>query len=295
MISFPFLVEPNLSSREQAWAWSGVFAVFVVLCVGVAFLRGENWRRRSPPRSNPLRAQPPPLVATLEAPSVPAAPDWRELLLWICLAACASVLLVSLTNHLSQNVAPIPLLWVIPLALYLMSFILCFESDKIYQRWLFVPLLAPLLGFMAFYIYSDSGNTHIKKIIPLYAAGLFVCCMVLHGELSKRKPSPRYLTLFYLMVSLGGALGGIVVAIVAPHVFHAYLELPIGLIACALLTVIALWEIDIPRLGPLAAASGAVRRAGRSFRLSWCGKKRRVERRLPPDGPQFLRRAESQR
>ncbi len=251
LLSFPFFVEPNLTSRQQAFAWSGVFAAFVLLCVTVAYLSREAI---TPVEAGSLEPAPlrsaPPLVATLEPPAASEPPEWRELTLWVCLAACASVLLVSMTNHLSQNVAPIPLLWVIPLALYLMSFILCFESDKIYQRWLFVPLLAPLLGYMAFYLYADSGNTHIKTIIPLYAAGLFVACMVLHGELSKRKPSPQYLTLFYLMVSLGGAMGGIVVAIVAPHVFRTYLELPIGLIACALLAVIALWDVELPRFGP---------------------------------------------
>ncbi len=242
LISFPFLVEPNLSSHEQAWAWSGVFVVFVLVC-GVVALKSR------------------PSIAAVNAGSVneaapapqaedSAALDWRELTLWVSLAACASVLLVSLTNHLSQNVAPIPLLWVIPLALYLMSFILCFESDKIYQRWLFLPLLAPLLGYMAYYIYTESGNTGIKTIIPLYAAGLFICCMVMHGELSKRKPGARHLTLFYLMVSLGGAIGGIFVAIIAPHVFKTFLELPIGLAACALLTVIATWDVEIPRVGP---------------------------------------------
>jgi hypothetical protein len=260
LISFPFLVEPNLTSRQQVWGWSGIYLVFVLLCGSAALISsakpaspedagGPNEDAAEPIEPAPVRGAPP-LVATLEPAASTPRPDWRELVLWVSLAACASVLLVSITNHLSQNVAPIPLLWVIPLALYLFSFILCFESDKIYQRWLFVPALAPLLGFMAYYIYTDSGNTHIKKIIPLFAGGLFVCCMVCHGELAKRKPAARHLTLFYLMVSLGGALGGIVVALIAPHVFHSYLELPLGMIACALLTVIALWEIDIPRLGP---------------------------------------------
>jgi len=259
LISFPFLVEPNLTSRQQAWGWSAMYAAFVILCGSAALISSAkpaspqdavepNEDADEPLEPVPVRGAPP-LVATLDP--VPPRPDWRELVLWVSLAACASVLLVSITNHLSQNVAPIPLLWVIPLALYLFSFILCFESDKIYQRWLFVPLLAPLLGYMAIYLYADSGNTHIKKIIPLFAAGLFVCCMVCHGELAKRKPPARYLTLFYLMVSLGGALGGIIVALIAPHVFRAYWELPLGMIACALLTVIALWEaVNIPRVGP---------------------------------------------
>jgi hypothetical protein len=256
LISFPFLVEPNLSSRQQAWGWSGIYVLFVLLCGTAALISSRS--KASPedavdPIDPPLEPATlrggPPLVATLE-PAPATRPSFNELALWVSLAACASVLLVSITNHLSQNVAPIPLLWVIPLALYLLSFILCFESDKIYQRWLFVPLLAPLLGYMAYYIYYDSGNTPINTIIPLFAAGIFVCCMVCHGELAKRKPAARYLTLFYLMVSLGGAIGGILVALVAPHVFRGYWELPLGMIACALLTVIGLWDIDIPRIGP---------------------------------------------
>ena len=262
LISFPFFVEPNLSSREQAWGWSGIFVLFVLLCGSVALMAREA-----------LGAPEPASAAPVVEDNTPR-PDWRELLLWVSLAACASVLLVSITNHLSQNVAPIPLLWVIPLALYLLSFILCFESDKIYQRWLFVPLLAILIGGyvpgggsggpaevnlfgyhtelagMAYQLYSDSGNTHIRILIPLFAIGFFVCCMVCHGELSKRKPGARHLTLFYLMVSLGGAIGGIIVAVVAPHVFRSFLELPIGLAACALLTVIGLWEVGLPRFGP---------------------------------------------
>lgn len=245
LISFPFLVEPNLSSREQAWGWSGVFVVFVLLCLGVAWMSRESL---APVSASQIDEAGHAGAAAAETPA--PAPDAKELTLWVCLAACASVLLVSLTNHLSQNVAPIPLLWVAPLALYLLSFILCFESDKIYQRWLFVPALAPLLGYMAYYIYTDSGNTPIHTIIPLYLAGLFVACMVMHGELSKRKPATQHLTLFYLMVSLGGALGGVIVALIAPNVFKTFLELPIGLVACALLTVAATWEVSVPRLGP---------------------------------------------
>ncbi len=246
LLSFPFLVEPNLTSRQQAWGWSGIYVAFVLLCGSAALISSAK-------QASPEDAVDPIDDANEDAmepaPASPR-PDWREMGLWVGLAACASVLLVSITNHLSQNVAPIPLLWVIPLALYLFSFILCFESDKIYQRWVFVPLLAPLLGFMAYYLYADSGNTHIKRIIPLFAAGLFVACMVCHGELAKRKPAPQHLTLFYLMVALGGALGGVVVALIAPHVFRSYWELPLGMIACALLTVTTLWEVDIPRIGP---------------------------------------------
>ncbi|MBV9400158.1 MAG: fused MFS/spermidine synthase [Bryobacterales bacterium] len=235
LITFPFWVEPALASRAQAYIWSGIYVAFAILCGLTA------WVSQTPSKAAEAAG-----VFTASSRVTPR-PAFKELVFWVALAACASILLVSITNHLSQNVAPIPLLWVIPLALYLLSFILCFESDKIYQRWIFVPLLAALLGFMAYYLFADSGNTHIKQLIPLFAAGLFVCCMVCHGELSRRKPAADHLTLFYLMVSLGGALGGVTVALVAPHVFNSYLELPAGMALCALLTVIALWDIDMPK------------------------------------------------
>ncbi len=239
LISFPFLVEPTLPSRVQAYSWSGVYVAFAVLCGFAAWIS----RDELPPQDN--------FAVTPVAPAPTSArPDAAEMLLWVGLAACASTLLVAITNHLSQNVAPIPLLWVIPLALYLLSFILSFESDRIYQRWIFVPALAVLLYYMRHYIYADSGNTHIKTIIPIFAAGLFFACMVCHGELSKRKPAPQHLTLFYLMVSLGGAVGGLFVALVAPRVFHTFLELPIGMVACATLVVIALWDVNLPKVGP---------------------------------------------
>jgi hypothetical protein len=245
LITFPFWVEPRLASRTQAYTWSGIYVAFVVLCGLTAWIS-----------QNPSKAAEAAELATSAGPKKRSpAPTIKELAFWVALAACASILLVSATNHLSQNVAPIPLLWVIPLALYLLSFILCFESDKIYQRWLFVPALAALLGYMAYYLFADSGNTHIKLLIPMFAGGLFCACMVCHGELARRKPAPDHLTLFYLMVSLGGALGGVMVALVAPHVLHSYLELPIGMALCALLTVIALWDIDLPKLGGWAVGA----------------------------------------
>ena len=250
LVSFPFLVEPRLSSHQQAFSWSGGYVVFALLCATAAWVSREG---AAPDVSSETVD-----LAPAERPSA------GELLLWVGLAACASTLLVSMTNHMSQNLAPIPLLWVLPLAIYLLTFILSFESDRIYKRWIFLPWIAPALGGMAYMIWTDSGNLHVKKLIPAFAAGLFICCMMCHGELARRRPSPRYLTLFYLMVSVGGAVGGLFVALVAPRVFKTYLELPVGLFACALLTVIVLWKVEIPRLGPwplrfvLVIAAGAL-------------------------------------
>ena len=236
LVSFPFVVEPRLTSRQQAYMWSAVYVAFAILCVIAAWISREGKN---------VQEELTPLEGLNESPR----PSFSELILWVALAACASTLLVAVTNHMSQNVAPIPLLWVVPLALYLATFILAFESDKIYQRWLFLPLLIPALGGMAYMIWANSGNLVIKWMIPGFAAGLFVCCMMCHGELARRKPSARYLTLFYLMVSLGGAVGGIFVALIAPRVFHDYLELQVGLVACAVLAVIVLWPVTIPKLG----------------------------------------------
>jgi hypothetical protein len=169
------------------------------------------------------------------------------MLLWVALATCASTLLVAVTNHMSQDIAAIPLLWVLPLAIYLATFILAFESDRLYQRWLFLPLLVIALVAMSHYMWA--GNAGIKRLLGVFAGGLFVCCMVCHGELARRRPSPRHLTLFYLMVALGGALGGVFVAVVAPHMFRTYLELPIGLVACAALAVLVMWRMDVPDVG----------------------------------------------
>src|SRR5208283_2552014 len=159
----------------------------------------------------------------------------------MALPACASVLLLAITNHLSQNVAAIPFLWVLPLCLYLLSFILCFESSGWYRRNPYLQLLAVALGSMAYAIGADlGGNLNIKVLVTLFSLGLFTCCMVCHGELAELKPHPRYLTHYYLMISAGGALGGILVGLVAPKLLGGYYELPLGLVLCAALIVTVL-------------------------------------------------------
>ena len=240
LVSFPFLVEPTLASRQQAYSWSGGYVVFALLCAYTA------WASRGEFKTAAAAREPQSLPESQPA----ARPGILQLVLWVLLAACASTLLVSVTNHMSQNVAPIPLLWVLPLALYLLSFILTFESDRIYRRWVFIPLLIPTLSGMAYMIYASGRNLNIKWAIPGFAAGLFACCMFCHGELARRRPSPRYVTLFYLMLSLGGALGGVFVALIAPRAFNSYLELPLALFMCGLLAMIASWEMRLlPAVG----------------------------------------------
>jgi spermidine synthase len=228
LFSYPVVFEPRFTTHTQGYGWSAVYVMFVLVCAAV------GWTALRTPSKTPSSEGPPP-----EHPK--AAPGWKSMVLWTALAGCSSALLLAITNHMSQNVAPIPFLWVLPLGVYLISFILCFERERIYHRAVFLPLLAVALGGAAYTIYYSEGNPNIRWAIPTFAAALFLCCMVCHGELVRLKPDPRHLTSFYLMISLGGAIGGLFVALVAPHVFHTYLELPLLLVACSALAAIVLW------------------------------------------------------
>ena len=138
----------------------------------------------------------------------------------------------------------------VPLSLYLLSFILCFESDRIYQRWFFLPFGTAALALFAYGMsrYENNDIFHVlwgfvpAGLIPALCLALFMCCMVCHGELAHRKPHPRYLTQYFLMVSVGGAMGGLFVALIAPRIFHTYLEMPIAAAACGFLIVCVLWN-----------------------------------------------------
>lgn len=225
LLSYPVLVEPFLALQGQSWMWSAAYALFVAACAATA---AWSWRAVSPQREAPAAAG-----------DVAARPGWRECLLWIGLAMTASTLLLALTRHLTQDVAPVPFLWVLPLAIYLLSFILCFDAPRYYYRPLFLAALP--LAFFGVDRVLDEGLP-VPWLIALLCSALFVFCMVCHGELVRRKPHPRHLTLFYLMLSIGGALGGMFVGLLAPAAFSAYFELPVGLFLCALLVLAVLWR-----------------------------------------------------
>ena len=224
LLSYPLLFEPRLTSHQQAAIWSIAYVAFGLLCGWAAFRSGNA-----------------PEEAAAEEEGAGEKPGLRLYMMWLLLPACASALLLAVTNHLSQNVAAIPFLWVLPLSVYLLSFILCFESGGWYQRSPYMQLLAVALGAMAYSMFADNAaNVPIKIGVPLFLMGLFTCCMACHGELARLKPHPRYLTHFYLMISVGGALGGVFVGLAAPLLFNGYYEMPIALVACGTLAVIVL-------------------------------------------------------
>jgi len=251
LLAYPFAIEMWVATRTQAIGWSAAYGLFVLLCARCA------WRARG-------RAQEPE-AAQAAAETLETAPGLLDYGKWLVLAALASLLLLTISSHISQNVASIPFLWVLPLTLYLLTFVLCFEGRG-GQGWYFRPVwLLPCLGLMVLMnwgLTADRGVLHIDYAVPLYCGGLFVACMFCHGELAHAKPSPRYLTRFYLMLSVGGAVGGLLVAFVAPKFFTGNQEMPIGLTACALMAVfLSLRQLKTVRMfwAPLVAlaATGA--------------------------------------
>ena len=160
-------------------------------------------------------------------------------LLWLGLAAGPSVMLMATTNQICQEVAVVPFLWILPLTLYLLSFIICFDSPRWYDRRFFLPLLVCAVFASAIMLYVGVGAPLLAQI-GLYSLTLFACAMVCHGELVRARPPARDLTLFYLCVASGGAVGGIFVALAAPMIFSGFWEYHLALVACPALAVAAL-------------------------------------------------------
>lgn len=233
LLAYPFLVEPFATSQVQSIIWSVVYALFVAACATCA------WRARL------LPVMTTPAHTANEADSrasvaQPVPPTATRVFSWVLNAALGSALLLSVTSHITQNIATIPFLWVVPLTLYLLTFVICFEGRQgrgwyVRAVWLF-PVLA-ILAAMAWGLSANRGVLDIHIAVPLYCAGLFLACVFLHGELAVSKPAPAWLTHFYLAISFGGALGGLLVALIAPITLEAYFELPVALVVVALLGV----------------------------------------------------------
>ncbi len=223
LLAYPVLLEPNLTLDQQSFGWSSAFAIFAALGMSAAFLsrRGHSVACGTVQSEGAVAG-----CGTLKT---------REKILWLLLAACGTTLLLSVTNHLTQNVASIPFLWVLPLGLYLLTFVLTFDCERLYRRAVFIWLMLAALAAMAYGLAKWNSHTNIKLVIAVFSTGLFFACLFLHGELVKRKPPPRHLTSFYLMLSAGGALGGLLVGLAAPRLLPACFELPITLVLCSVL------------------------------------------------------------
>jgi hypothetical protein len=228
LLSYPFVLEPLTTLREQNRMWSAGFYGLIVLVALCGFMalraRGSD--------SRPFDVQPADSQPGDEGIAA-AAPTWRDAATWMALAAVPAGLLIAVTAHLSTDVAAAPLLWVIPLALYLLTFVIVFQTKPLLRHdWmvaiqpLFIAGLVVLLAFEVLHhiFLSTAGNI----------AAFFVTALVCHGELARRRPAPRHLTAFYMWMSAGGVVGGIAAGLVAPRVFSWVAEYPL-LIVLAIL------------------------------------------------------------
>jgi hypothetical protein len=228
IVSYPVIIEPNLTLGIQTKTWSYIYVAFAVLCAACLL---KLVRRR------PVEAGTPFSIGDDTA----ASPAVADRILWLSLTALSSAMLMATTNQLCMDVAVIPMLWLLPMGLYLLSFILCFHSERLYSRLGFgIALVAALIQTCV--VLAQGIFIPLPVQIASYCFTLFISCMVCHGELVRLKPKPQQLTSFYLMISAGGALGGVFVSLIAPRIFKAYWEFHLALIGMAAIFMIILFR-----------------------------------------------------
>lgn len=284
LLTYPFVFEPWLTSNAQGNLWSAGFVIFGVLCAALAFMV----TRAAPAPASAEKGKQEKLADDGTYPSV------EQRFAWLLLPALASMMLLAVTAHVCQDVAVIPFFWVIPLSLYLLSFIICFDASYWYRRRIFALLLGISVFWICFVMLDTDienrvneaiawWNEHVSAVeihyqmdldgdyfgetegfanwffeklgidyrwtisdfageATAFLAMLFLLCMVCHGELVRCKPPAKHLTQFYMVVSAGGALGGIFVGLICPQVFPFYAEMTIGLVCGFMLAVGVIWD-----------------------------------------------------
>lgn len=222
LISYPFLVEPALTTSSQGQVWSLVFCLFATVC---GYLAASQFRL-APTECDAINR--------VDATVSTSHPTWKHYLTWLALPAFASMLLLATTNHVCQDIAVIPFLWIVPLSLYLLTFIICFDREAWYsRRWCAGAGILSLLVIHGVAFTTSSWSMPVQLLA--YFAAMFFTCMVCHGELVRNKPASQYLTAFYLMSSAGGAIGGLTIGLVCPWLFSTYLEMQICMLAAAVI------------------------------------------------------------
>ncbi|HUR36402.1 MAG TPA: hypothetical protein VM009_01205 [Terriglobales bacterium] len=234
LVSYPFLVEPNLRILTQAKVWTAgfvLYAIFSALCA---------WRLRTSTSAAPEAPEAPATEPVSPAPL-------RDRIFWFALSMCGSLLLLSTTSLVSEDMGVVPLMWVLPLTLYLLTFILCFSGFPFYLRSVFLPAMAFVLVMATMALFRGAYLSAYSQIY-VFCFTLFVICMVCHGELARSVPAVQNLTNFYLIIACGGAAGGILTGIVAPLVFRGLWEYHIALVFAALLALWAMFRDSHPWL-----------------------------------------------
>ncbi|MFL5273335.1 MAG: spermidine synthase, partial [Anaeromyxobacteraceae bacterium] len=229
LLAYPALIEPRLATRAQATLWSVAYLVFVVVAVAVAWTaahRGGEAASLSPSAA--------PVAGTASG-----GPGARARALWFALAAAGSLVLLAVTNHVTQNVASVPLLWIVPLTLYLATYVVCFDAPRWYRPGAAFAAAAAALAGISWLLYEGEGDLPWGAVVAAYAAALVALCTFCHGELARRRPPPEHLGAFYVSVAAGGAAGACAVGVIAPLVLPGYYELAVALVACAALALVA--------------------------------------------------------
>jgi SAM-dependent methyltransferase len=218
LIAYPLLVEPFTTLNSQKWIWSGIYLALMAL---VAICARQLWQ--TPTQTSAVEA-PPPEASTI---------GWKRRLYWIALAAVPSGLMLSTTSHLTTDLMAMPLLWVIPLGIYLLSFSVAFADDRTFAN-IFTRMAPVVLVIAGSFVFIVWGKAAINGMVASLSL-LFVVAVSLHAEMYRTRPEPSQLTSFYLMMSVGGVIGGLFCAILAPLVFNWTWEHPILILAAALL------------------------------------------------------------
>lgn len=219
LVTYPIAVERFLPLTFQSWIWSAGYATFCAACGGVAWFFGRSQVAASPaPEPGPSQGS-------------PVRPRWTSLALWVALPGCASAMLLATTNLLTRDIAAVPLLWVPPLCIYLITFIVCFQSDRCYK-----PSVYHILYAVAFVVVLEEISPSLSMRVLLHIGALclalFAVCIVCHGELARLKPPATHLSTFYFMLSAGGALGSVCVVLIAPRIFQDIAEFTVTLVLC---------------------------------------------------------------
>jgi hypothetical protein len=239
LLGYPLLIEPRLRLAEQSALWTTGYAVLGALILGCAILlmrASTNLGFQSNGATGSLEDDP---ASPKELDLADYDPRLRERLTasrrarWVLLAFIPSSLMMGATTHITTDVAAIPLLWVLPLALYLLSFILVFASKPIIPQAVMARAL-PMTVLPLIIVIQARALDPLRLIVALHLLVLFVVAMVCHGQLASDRPHPRNLTEFYLWLAVGGALGGIFNALIAPVAFHSVVEYPIAIVLACL-------------------------------------------------------------
>lgn len=241
LLLYPFVLEPYLPLAQQRWYWALGFVLFVF---GLLLLL---WQLLASKQAEPVTKV---AVAPL---SLQGQPWWY----WLGLSGCGVVLLLAVTQQLTQNVPPVPFLWIVPLALYLLSFTLVFNRDSWYQRniWLYLFAISLVMALLLYYL---GRQFDLFSQLVLYLVLLFSGCMLCHGELARSKPVHGALTAFYLVLASGGVLAGILVNVLVPLFFSKYWEFPLVLLAIFWLVTLKAWRHQALWQNALAAVAGAL-------------------------------------